>query len=250
MTQALIGKHALVTGASGGIGRAIALRLASAGACVGVHYGNNREGARATVQAIEELGGRAFAVGADLRDSSQVRALLAQLDEHGCEHLDILVNNAGIGLMGNIAQTSEQDFARVFDTNVKGAFFLTQALLARLRDGGSITTISSVVSLAAYPVCIAYAMSKAAINSMTLSLAAELGPRRIRVNAVAPGATATAFLGDLALHPDALQALENATAFQRLGQADEIATVAEFLASPAGAWITGQTIQASGGMHL
>jgi NAD(P)-dependent dehydrogenase (short-subunit alcohol dehydrogenase family) len=250
MTQALSGKTALVTGASSGIGRATALRLAAAGAQVVVHYGKNRYGAQNTVKEIEAKGGTAFAVGADLRDAGQHSILLDQLDQHGYEHLDILINNAGIGLMGSIAQTSEEDFARVFDTNVKGTFFLTKALLPRLRDGGSIVTVSSVVSLNAYPVCIAYAMSKAALNAMTLSLAAELAPRHICVNTVAPGATATAFIGDLALHPDALQALENAAAFQRLGQADDIASVIEFLASPAAAWVTGQIIQASGGMHL
>jgi 3-oxoacyl-[acyl-carrier protein] reductase len=243
-------KTALITGASGGIGRAVALQLAHCGARVAVHYGSNRESAVAIVAAIEAAGGSAFALGADLRDGAQRTALLEQLDQQGVDQLDILVNNAGIGLMGHLGQTTEEDFARVFDTNVKGAFFLTQALLPRLRDGGAIINVSSVVALSAYPVCIAYSMTKAALNAFTRSLAAELGPRRIRVNAVAPGATDTAFIGHLALHPAARAALEAATAFQRLGQPEEIARVVTFLANPDGAWITGQVLNASGGMHL
>lgn len=250
MKQNLTGKSALVTGASGGIGRAIALRLAQAGAQVAVHYGSNRQRAEQTVQAISDAGGSAFVLGADLRDAKQRQSLLEQLEQKGWDKLDILVNNAGIGFMGDLAHTSEEEFARVFDTNVKAAFFLTQALLPRLRDGGAIINLSSVVALKAYPICIAYAMSKAAMNAFSLSLAADLGPRRIRVNTIAPGATATDFIGDLSLNPDALAALENAAAFQRLGQPDDIASVAEFLASPGSAWITGQVIQASGGMHL
>lgn len=247
MNQLLTDKTALVTG---GIGRAVALRLALAGARVAVHYGSNRQAAQDAVAEIEAAGGNAFVLGADLRDGEQRQALLEQLDRQGVDRLDILVNNAGIGLMGHIDQTAEEDFARVFDTNVSGAFFLTQALLPRLRDGGAIINVSSVVALSAYPVCIAYSMSKAALNAFTRSLAAELGPRRIRVNAVAPGATDTAFIGDLSLHPDACAALESVTAFQRLGQPGEIASVVEFLASPGGAWITGQIVTASGGMHL
>jgi NAD(P)-dependent dehydrogenase (short-subunit alcohol dehydrogenase family) len=250
MTQKLTNKTALVTGASGGIGRAVALYLAHAGARVAVHYGSNHRAALETLAAIEAAGGSAFPLGADLRDGDQRQALLEQLDQQGVDQLDILVNNAGIGLMGHIDQTAEEDFARVFDTNVKGAFFLTQALLPRLRDGGAIINVSSVVALSAYPACIAYSMSKAALNAFTRSLASELGPRRIRVNAVAPGATDTAFIGDLSLHPDARAALESATAFQRLGQPEEIASVVAFLASPGGAWITGQIVTASGGMHL
>jgi NAD(P)-dependent dehydrogenase (short-subunit alcohol dehydrogenase family) len=246
----LDGKTALVTGASGGIGRAIAIRLAKAGARVAVHYGSGEERARETVTSIGAVGGRGFAVGADLRDTSAIAALLATLAGQGCDPLDILVNNAGVGSSGSLAETSEPEFDRLFDTNVRGPFFLTQAALPRLRDGGAIVNISSMVSIVAYPSCIAYALSKAALNSFTRSLAAELGPRRIRVNAVAPGATETAFIAAFLQNQTVVAALEGATALGRIGTPDDIAAVVEFLVSPGGAWVTGQILQASGGMHL
>jgi NAD(P)-dependent dehydrogenase (short-subunit alcohol dehydrogenase family) len=246
----LAGKTALVTGASIGIGRAIALRLANAGARVAVHYNTHRGSAEDTVAEIESAGGEAIAVGADLKHTAEIEALFQALDRHGFDPLDILVNNAGIGLGGSLADTAEADFDRVIATNVKGPFFVAQAALPRLRDGGAIVNISSMVSVTAYASCIAYALSKAALNSFTRSLAADLGPRRIRVNAVAPGGTDTDFTGGALKTPQLIQILEGMTAFGRVGQPDDIAAVVEFLVSPGGAWITGQVIQASGGMHL
>lgn len=248
--KALKGKTALVTGASGGIGRAIVLRLARAGASVAVHYGGNEARARAVVEEIAGEGGQAFAVRADVREPRAIATMFETLAARDGGGLDILVNNAGIGLSRRVADTSEEDFDRVLATNVKGPFFVSQAALPYLRDGGAVLNVSSVVSIAAYPVCTAYALSKAALNSFTRSLAADLAGRRIRVNAIAPGATATEFLGQILNDTERRSRLENAAAFGRLGESDEIASVAEFLVSPGSAWMTGQIVQVSGGMHL
>ena len=253
-SQFLQGRTALVTGASRGIGRATALRLAQAGALVCVHYGLRADAARETVDLIERQGGRAFALGADLAACDTIGPLFAALDAELAAYraagLDVLVNNAGLGEMLTMAATDEAQFDRMFAVNVKGSFFVTRHALPRLNDGGRIINISSMVAFAAYPACIAYAQTKAAVNSLTRSLAAELGPRRITVNAVAPGATSTDFIGDLASDPAFMDALRAGTALNRIGEPGDIAGVVAFLASPDAGWITGQVIQASGGMHL
>ena len=258
MAGELAGRVALVTGASRGIGRAIALRLAEAGAAVAVHYGNSAAAAEATVAAIRAAGGTAHAVRADLApqgaqaggQDAAIAGLFAAIDRLWPEGIDILVNNAGIGMMAALAETDAACFDRQFAINVRAPFFITRAAAARLRDGGRIVTLSSMVALAAYPSCIAYAMTKASMNSFTRSLAAELGARGITVNAVAPGATATDFIADLAQNGEVMAALKAGTALGRIGEAGDIAEVVAFLASPAGGWITGQVLQASGGMHL
>ena len=266
MAGELAGRVALVTGASRGIGRAIALRLAEAGAAIAVHYGNSAAAADETVAAIRAAGGTAHAVRADLAPSlgdanaggdaeaggqdAAIAGLFAAIDRLWPEGIDILVNNAGIGMMAALAETDAACFDRQFAINVRAPFFITRAAAARLRDGGRIVTLSSMVALAAYPSCIAYAMTKASVNSFTRSLAAELGARGITVNAVAPGATATDFIADLAQNADVMAALKAGAALGRIGEAGDIAEVVAFLASPAGGWITGQVLQASGGMHL
>lgn len=247
----LDGKVALVTGASRGIGRAIALRLAADGARVGVHYATAQDAA-ATVRAeIEAAGGEAFLLQADLSALTGIEGLVddlrAALDGR---LLDVLVNNAGIGASGTITDTDEAGFDALFALDVKAPFFLTQQLLPLLVDGGRIINISSVVSIAAYPTTMAYAAAKAALNSMTVSLAAGLGPRGISVNAVAPGATATDFLGAMLDDPAVVGMLEKASVFGRLGQPGDIAGLVAFLAGPEAGWVTGQLIAASGGMHL
>ena len=244
----LDGKTALVTGASGGIGRAIAIRLAKAGARVAVHYGSGEERARETVAMIEAVGGRGFAAGADLRDTSAIAALLATLAGQGCDPLDILVNNAGVGSSGSLQETSEAEFDRLLDTNVRGPLILggTSPPAGRRGDrqhlvDGVDRRLSQLYRLRAF---------EGRANSFTRSLAAELGPRRIRVNAVAPGATETAFIAAFLQNQTVVAALEGATALGRIGTPDDIAAVVEFLVSPGGAWVTGQILQASGGMHL
>ncbi|WP_336972047.1 SDR family oxidoreductase [Sphingobium aromaticiconvertens] len=247
----LDGKIALVTGASRGIGRAIALRLAADGARIGVHYATARGAAEETLAAIREAGGEGFALSADLSSLSGVEQLADQLRTALDDRpLDILINNAGVGASGTIADTDEASFDRLFMVDVKAPFFVTQRVLPLLADGGRIVNISSVVSMAAYPTTIAYAAAKAALNSMTVSLAAGLGPRGITVNAVAPGATATDFLGPMLDDPAVVDMLEGATVFGRLGKPEDIVGLVAFLAGPEAAWVTGQIIAASGGMHL
>jgi len=247
-------KVALVTGASGGIGREIALRLAADGHLVLAHYGRDAESGAETVRLIEDIGGEAVSLGADLTSVAAIAELFAGIDAAfsalGLEKLDVLVNNAGTGGGGGIDKVDEAAFDRLFDTNTRGTFFVTKYAVERLRDGGRIINISSMVSRAAYPGSIAYGMSKAAVNSFTLSLAAGLGDRGISVNAVAPGATETVFIDAVTSDPARLAGIVGGTSLGRLGRPRDIAGVVAFLASDDGAWITGQVIEASGGMHL
>lgn len=254
MSKSLDSKTALVTGASGGIGRAIARRLADAGATVAVHFNSGEDRGRETVDLIKEAGGKAFALQADLRSVDSIGSLFGELDSQfailGYAGLDILVNNAGKGSGLTIAQVDEAAFDLMIESNTKSTFFVTKAALERIPEGGRIINISSMVSVAAYPQGIAYSLAKAAVNAFTRSLAAGLGPRRISVNAVVPGATDTALMGPALQNPEMVARIEQMTALGRIGQPEDIAAVALFLASPEGGWITGQTIQASGGMHL
>jgi 3-oxoacyl-[acyl-carrier protein] reductase len=172
------------------------------------------------------------------------------LAERGAVGLDILVNNAGISAFADISALTETVFDSTFDTNVKGVLFVTQHALSLMPDGGRIINVSSMVSHNAYPGSVAYAASKAAVDSITLSLAAGLGGRGITVNAVAPGATRTDFLAALNDNPGRMAALEAGAALGRIGEPEDIARIVEFLASDDAGWITGERIRASGGMHL
>jgi len=252
MSKALNGKIALVTGGSRGIGRAVALRLAQQGALVCVHYGTSKSGGETTVQEITAAGGQAFALGADLRNPTAIADLFKALDKELSARkvagLDILINNAGIGGLGDIATITDQRFDDLINTNVKGLFQVTRHALSRIRDGGRIVNLSSSVSLMAFPSTIVYAMTKAAVNHMTLSLAAQLGPRNITVNAVAPGATETEFLSGLT--PEFKAHVVAGIALGRMAQPDEMAGVISFLVGQDGGFITGQVIAATGGTHL
>ena len=252
--QDLAGKVALVTGASRGIGRAIALKLAQRGAFVAVHYNQAAEAAEAVVGQIEALRGRAVAIAADLQAASGPEQLFAALDpalqaRFGHHRLDILVNNAGVGVRAAIEDTSPADLDRILQVNFKAPFFIIQRALQRLRDGGRIINVSSMGTRAAYPLMAAYAPSKAALEALTLLLAEQLGPRGITVNAVMPGATVTD-MNPAASNPVTAQAIAATTALRRVGQPDDIADLVAFLASDAARWVTAQRIDASGGQRL
>ncbi|MEJ8570502.1 SDR family oxidoreductase [Microbaculum marinum] len=254
MTNELEGKVALVTGASRGIGRAIALRLGGMGATVAVHYNSAEVKAREVVEAIEAGGAKAFAVRADLGDRGGADELVAQLDKEleaatGSNGLDILVNNAGTGTRNTIEQVTEEEFDHVIQVDLRSPFFLIQKCLARMRDGGRIVNVSSMGTRAAYPAMAAYAPAKAGLEALTLLLAAHLGPRNITVNAVLPGATATDF------HPGAQdpvmsKQIAQTIALGRVGQPEDIADIVAFLASDKGRWVTAQKIDASGGQRI
>jgi len=254
MGDKLKGKTALVTGASRGIGREIALRLASEGALVAVHYGASKEAAEAVLAAIESAGGKAFLVQGDVTSVSEIRGMFAELDKalaaRGTSGLDILVNNAGVGVQGDVENTTEADFDLVFATNVKGLLFVSQHAVPRIRDGGRVINLSSMVGHNAYPGAIAYAATKAAVDSMTMSMALGLGPRKITVNAVAPGATDTDFIAFIMDNEAIVSHLKAQTALGEIGKPGDIAALVAFLASDDAGWITGERIRASGGMHL
>lgn len=248
-------KIAVVTGASRGIGQAIALRLAKAGATVVVHYGTNRAAADEVVGRIVRNGGASFAVQADMGSVADITKLCNTLKEelarrYGEPRFDILVNNAGIATRATLEETSEAQFERLFDVNVKGPFFMVQRALPLLRDGGRIINISSAVTRIAFPEVAAYSMTKGALNTMTLLLAAQLGPRGITVNAVAPGATDTDMNSDWLRSTEGRESVAGKTALGRVGEPFDIAGVVALLASPDSGWITGQCIDASGGLNL
>ncbi|MCA8274787.1 SDR family oxidoreductase [Burkholderia sp. AU30280] len=255
MTQSLKGKTALVTGASRGIGRAIAERLARDGATVALTYNASRSGADETVAAIEKAGGAAFAIHADLVAPASVPALFERLDDeftrrHGSKTLDILVNNAGNSGWLGFKDATPESWDTLMAVYARAPFFIIQAALDRLADGGRIINISSAAATKPVTAAPVYSMAKAAINTLTHVLAIELGPRGITANAVAPGFTRTDANAALRENPELVKALEAQIALGRVGEPSEIADVVAFLASDEGHWVTGQTIEASGGYKL
>ncbi|QRG69020.1 SDR family oxidoreductase [Brevibacillus choshinensis] len=250
----LEGKIALVTGASRGIGRGIALRLAEEGAQVAVHYGHNPIAAEEVVRAIADRGGQAFAIGARLESVAGVHQLITslkeELDAHSGGKLDILVNNAGIGTSQTLEETTEESFDELFAVNVKAPFFLIQQILPLLADGGRIINISSGVTRIAYPHIMAYNLTKGALNTFTLHLAQLLGPRQITVNAVLPGIVDTDVNASWLHTPEGQKHAADMSALGRVGQPNDIADVVAFLASGDSRWVTGQLIDATGGSHL
>lgn len=247
----LMGRTALVTGASRGIGQAIAARLAAEGATVIVHFGTDESGAAATVDAIERAGGSALTVRAELGVDGDVDLLFAGVEAGlAGRPLDILVNNAAAAPAGPLGVTTRAEFDHLFAVNVRAPYFIIEHALPLLREGARIISISSVATRMANSAQTSFAMTKGAIETMTKTIAAQLGPRGITVNAVAPGATRTATNAAVFDTPGLTEQISAMTAFNRLGGPDDVADVVAFLASDAARWVTGQVIDASGGLFL
>jgi NAD(P)-dependent dehydrogenase (short-subunit alcohol dehydrogenase family) len=255
MTKDLAGKTALVTGGSRGLGQAMADRLAAAGALVAINFASNRAAADAAVARIEAAGGRAFAIRSKLGGQVAAEALASSLGTElahrtGSDRLDILINNIGGGTYRTIKDADEAFYDELFNNNVRAAFLLTRALYDRLADHGRIINISSAGARLTDPGIIVYTMAKAAVEAFTRVLAAELGPRGITVNSVAPGFTAGETNDHIVNDPAKAKTITDATALRRFGQPEEIADIVYALASPLGRWVTAQNVEASGGFKL
>lgn len=237
---------ALVTGASRGIGAAVAKRLAADGYAVAVNYAGNEAAAHATVAAIEAAGGRAIAVRADVADADAVKRMFATIEE-ALGRVDVLVNNAGVLPYVTIAETSDDVFARTMAVNVTGTFNTMREAAARMNDGGRIVNFSTSVLHMAPPTYGVYAATKGAVEALTRVFAKELRGRAITCNAVAPGPVTTELF--LNGKSDALvEQIAKSAPLERLGQPDDIAGVVAFLAGPDGGWVNGQVLRANGGM--
>jgi 3-oxoacyl-[acyl-carrier protein] reductase len=245
----LKGKVAVVTGASKGIGAAIAKSLAAEGASVVVNYASSKAGADAVVSTITGAGGKAVAVRGDVSKAAEAQGLIeAAVKNFG--QLDILVNNSGVYEFAPIDGFTEEHYNKIFSVNVLGLLLTTQAAVKHLREGGSIINIGSVVSSLTPPNSAVYTGTKGAVDAITGVLAKELGPKKIRVNSINPGMVETegvhaaGFIGT-EFETNAV----SQTPLGRLGQVDDIASVATFLASEDSKWITGELLRAGGGLH-
>ncbi|MET3848937.1 SDR family oxidoreductase [Paenibacillus sp. OAE614] len=245
--MSLNGKVAIVTGASRGIGRQIALQLADAGAKVVVNYSSNEAKAVEVVQAIEQAGSEAAAIRANVGRLNEVEALFTEtLERFG--RLDILVNNAGIMGVAPIAEVTEDMYDQHFDINVKGTYFACQQANLHMAQGGTIINFSTSVAGAMLPGYSIYAATKGAVEQITRQLAKEFGPKGITINTIAPGQVAT----DLFLNgksEELIESFRRMNAFGRLGEVEDIANAVELLVSDKARWITGQTIRVNGGFN-
>ncbi|MBY0009381.1 SDR family oxidoreductase [Paenibacillus typhae] len=241
----LRGKVAIVTGSSRGIGRSIAEKLAEQGAAVVINYSGSLELAEEVVQGIQQKGGRAAAVQADVSKPEQIARLFQETkDRFG--KVDIVVNNAGIMINSLIGDATEEQFDRQFAINVKGTYFSCQQAFLHLEQGGRIINFSTSVNGQMFPAYSIYAGTKGAVEQFTRQLAKEFGARGITINAVAPGPVATELFLDGKSEAQ-LEGLKKANAFGRLGEPEDIAGVVSFLAGDQSAWITGQTLRVNGG---
>ena len=243
-TQNLSGKIALVTGASRGIGRAIAQRLSRDGAAVAVNYVSNANSAEEVAAEIKAAGGNAIALPADVSKLEDIKRLFDQTIEH-FGRLDILINNAGIRISKNVAEIDEAEYDRLFAINVKGTFFACQLAARRLSEGGKIINISSAVTRMMLPGYSIYAASKGAVDQITRVLAKELGGCHITVNAVAPGPVDTELFRD-GKSDEQVRQMAQMAALGRIGEIQDIADAVAFLAGDDARWITGQTIHVNG----
>jgi len=243
-------KVAVVTGASKGIGAAIARLLAVEGAAIVVNYATSKGGAENTVHDITKNGGKAIAVQGDMSRKGDIERLFAETKEvFGT--IDILVNNAGIYEFAPLESITEEQFHKQFNLNVLGPILATQAAVKLFGPaGGSIVNISSLVSTMGFPNAAVYSGTKGALDAITRSLAKELGPRKIRVNAINPGMVETEGVRAAGIaESDMRKQVEAQTPLGRIGQPQDIAAAAVFLASPDSAWITGETFIIAGGMR-
>jgi 3-oxoacyl-[acyl-carrier protein] reductase len=242
MATTLAGKNALVTGGSRGIGRAIAERLADDGAAVVINYSRDRPHAQEVVDAILANGGKAAAIQADVSKPAEIRRLFSET-ERAVGPLDIVVANAGVYLSKPLIENTEADYDYVFDINTRGAFFTLQEGARRVRDGGRIIVVSSGGTKMPFANGSLYLGSKAAVEQFARALARELGARNITVNILSPGFTDTDML------PEENRAYgASLSPFNRVGTPQEVADVSAFLAGDASRWVTGQNLQAGGGV--
>jgi NAD(P)-dependent dehydrogenase (short-subunit alcohol dehydrogenase family) len=245
----LAGKTALVTGASRGIGRAVALALGRAGAQVLVHYSSNEAAADSTVAAIVESGGHAQKIAANLRTADGPHTLARRVRAVVGGRLDVLVANAGIAKAASIEDTSVDDFDDLFAVNVRAPFFLVQQLLPTLCKGSSVVLLSSLAARASVGELAAYAATKGAVDTLVRHFASALGERGVRVNAVAPGVVATD-MSSFATTDEGRDYTLGLQALKRVAQPDDIAGAVTFLASDKANWITGDTLRVDGGSKL
>ena len=247
-SKKLAGKTAIVTGASKGIGAAIAKKLAAEGAAVIVNYSSSQAGAERVTKEITSVGGKAVAVKANLSKPKEIEHLFAKANK-AFGRVDILVNNAGIYEFLPLEKVTEKHFHNQFNLNVLGLLLASQAAARQLNGtGGSIINISSIVSTLAVPESAVYSGTKGAVDAITRSLASELGPRGIRVNAIRPGMVETEGARAIGItESDLRKHVESQTPLGRIGQPQDIAGAAVFLASDESSWITGETLVVSGG---
>ncbi len=250
MSQKLAGKVAVVTGASKGIGAAIATQLAAAGAAVVVNHSSSKSGADRVVSEITGSGGKAVAVQANVAKQDEIRRLMAEAKK-AFGKIDILVNNAGIYEFAPLEEITPENFHKQFDLNVLGLLLATQEAVKHFpAEGGSVVNISSVVAASAFPNAAVYSGTKAAVDAITRSLAKELGTRKIRVNSINPGMVETEGTqsGGI-MESEMRKQTEAATPLGRIGKPRDIAPAVVFLASPDAEWITGETLYISGGLR-
>jgi 3-oxoacyl-[acyl-carrier protein] reductase len=255
MDKFLAGKTALVTGASRGLGRATAEELARQGALVAINYASNDAAAQDTLSAIEGEGGQAFLIKSPQGSFEAAQEMAAALESGlrertGHADLDILVNNAGGGPVHTIDDTTPEIFARVMGDNFSGAFWATKLLKPHLRDGGRVVFVSSLGAKNALPDYVIYACAKSAIETLTVVVAKELGPRGITVNCLMPGMIASDANAGMRADEQIKQHLEATTAMRRLGEPEDFSGAVLALVSPQMGYVTGQVIVVSGGMSL
>jgi NAD(P)-dependent dehydrogenase (short-subunit alcohol dehydrogenase family) len=255
VSKSLEGKTALVTGASRGLGRAIAQDLAEHGAIVALNYASNDGAARETLVSIETKGGQAFLLRKKLGSFEAAEELTAELDREltkrtGSTGLDILINNAGGGPVHDVDSTTPEIFESVLSDNLRGPFYATKMLKSRLRDGGRVIFMSSVGARKALPQYVVYAMAKSAVETFTRVMAQELGSRGITVNCLMPGVIASDANADIRANPESKKFFENSTLLRRFGEPSDLSGVVIALVSPNMGYVTGQIIEVSGGLFF